>query len=155
MSDQSFEPCTDTEMEQWLRSIIRAAPTGIGVVKNRVLFQVNEKICEMTGYTSDELTGQIARMLYPTQEDFDYVGHEKYRQIHQKGTGTVESKWLCKDGRIIDVLLSSTPLDPDNLSKGVTFTALDISERKKAERRVLFYQKRLQQLVSQLTISEE
>ena len=39
----------------------------------------------------------------------------------------------CRDGRIIDVLLSSTPMDRDDLSKGVTFTALDITEKKRAE----------------------
>ena len=34
---------------------------------------------------------------------------------------------------MIDVLLSSTPLDLNDLSIGVTFTALDISESKQAE----------------------
>ena len=156
MSEPQFG-ASDNNMdtEQWLQSIIRAAPTGIGVVKNRAIFQVNEKICHMVGYTADELVGQSARMLYPTHEDYEYVGQEKYRQIREFGTGTVESQWLCKDGHIIDVLLSSTPLDPSDLEKGATFTSLDISERKQAERRVLEYQKRLQQLVSQLTITEE
>jgi two-component system, sensor histidine kinase len=153
MNEQSFDTGTDTE--QWLLSIIRAAPTGIGVVRDRLILQVNEKICEMTGYRSEELVGQSARMLYPTQEDFDYVGREKYRQIQQKNTGTVESRWRRKDGSLIDVLLSSTPMNPADLSKGVTFTALDISERKQAERKVLVYQKRLQELVAQLTITEE
>ncbi|RPJ70904.1 MAG: response regulator, partial [Desulfobacteraceae bacterium] len=37
------------------------------------------------------------------------------------------------DGRLIDVLLSSTPLDPGDASKGTTFTALDITERKRSE----------------------
>ena len=40
---------------------------------------------------------------------------------------------LKQDGRIIDVLLSSTPLDHQELSQGVIFTALDITERKQAE----------------------
>jgi PAS domain S-box-containing protein len=87
----------------------------------------------MTGYTKDELIGQNARLLYPTQEDYEFVGSEKYRQIAQSGTGQVETRWLKKDGDIIDILLASTPLDVDDLSKGVTFTALDITERKKAE----------------------
>lgn len=155
MSEQPLVACKDTEVEQWLRSIIRAAPTGIGVVSNRIILQVNDKICEMTGYTSEELVGKNARILYPTQEDYDYVGQEKYRQIQAYGTGTVESRWCRKDGRIIDVQLSSTPMDPTDLSKGVTFTALDISDHKEAERNVLVYQKRLQKLVSQMTIAEE
>ncbi|MGC9394854.1 MAG: PAS domain S-box protein [Anaerolineae bacterium] len=116
-----------------LRSIFRAASIGIGLVANRVILQVNDRICEMTGYTPDELIGQSARMLYPTDEDFEYVGREKYRQIHEYGTGTVETRWQRKDGQILDVWLSSTPLDPNDLSAGVTFTVLDITERKQAE----------------------
>ncbi|CAG1013770.1 partial Cyclic di-GMP phosphodiesterase, partial [Anaerolineales bacterium] len=89
---------------------------------------------EMTGYAKEELVGQSARILYPTQEDFDFVGQEKYRQIAQGGTGQVETCWRKIDGSIIDVLLASTPIDLADLSKGVTFTALDITERKQAER---------------------
>jgi len=117
-----------------LRSIFSAASIGIGlVVGERVLGQVNDRICELTGYTQDELVGQSARMLYPTDADFEYVGREKYRQIRERGLGTVETRWQRKDGQILDVWLSSTPLDPADLTAGVTFTALDITERKRAE----------------------
>src|SRR5512134_1134041 len=36
-------------------------------------------------------------------------------------------------GELTDVLLSSTPLDPDDWASGVTFTALDITESKRSE----------------------
>ena len=62
------------------------------------------------------------------------MGKEKYAQIAKGGTGTVETRWQRKDGKIFDVLLSSTPLDPNDLAAGVTFTALDITKRKKAEK---------------------
>ncbi len=119
-----------------LDSIFRAVPTGIGLVKNRVIVQANDRLCEMIGYTADELLNQSARMLYPTQEDYEWVGREKYEQISRMGTGTVETRWQHKDGRIIDVLLSSTPLDLDDLTIGVTFTALDITARKQAEKTI-------------------
>lgn len=116
-----------------LQSIFRAAPVGIGVLVNRVLVQVNERICEMTGYTREELIGQSARILYPTQEDFEYVGTVKYQQIHEHGIGTVETRWQRKDGTVLDILLSSVPLNPQDWSQGITFTALDITARKRAE----------------------
>jgi len=122
------------ESEARLKSIFRVAPVGIGLVSDRVLLNVNDRVCEMTGYSRDELVGENARILYPTDEDYEYVGREKYGQIRERGTGIVETRWRHKDGRVIDVLLSSTPLDPKNLSAGVTFTALDITERKRAER---------------------
>jgi len=120
------------ESEEQLSSVFRIAPTGIGVVIERVLKQVNARICEMTGYSEEELIDQSARILYPGDEDYEYVGREKYRQLREHGTGSVETRWQSKDGRILDVLLSSTPMDLNDFSKGVTFTALDITERKRA-----------------------
>ncbi|MHC4402430.1 MAG: sensor histidine kinase [Planctomycetota bacterium] len=119
--------------EARLRSIFRAAPIGIGVVSNRILKEANEQLCEMVGYDREELVGRSARLLYPTEEDYAYVGREKYGQIRTEGTGTVETRWRRRDGAVIDVLLSSTPIDPADHSVGVTFTALDITERKRAE----------------------
>jgi len=130
-----------SESEAMLRSIFRAAPVGIGVVKNRTLVWTNQRIHEMTGYSEAELRGKSARILYPSDEEFEFVGREKYRQISQFGTGTVETTWLRKDGREIDVILSSTPIDLDDLDKGVTFSALDITERKQLEDRLRHSQK--------------
>lgn len=120
--------------ENYLRSVFRAAPVGIGIVRDRVLTEVNPTMCSMTGYTRDELLGRSARILYPSDEDFDFVGTEKYRQIRERGAGTVETRFRRKTGEIMDILLSSTPLDPADLSRGVTFTALDISDAKASAR---------------------
>ena len=116
--------------EQRLLAILRAAPAGIGVIKDRVLLSVNPYICELTGYAREELEGQSARILYLTEQEFLWAGEEKYRQITEKGVGTVETRWRGKDGRMIDVLLSSTPMVANDPSSETTFTALDVTESK-------------------------
>lgn len=121
------------ESESRLKSIFRAAPVGIGMVSHRVFTSVNRRLCDMLGYSPEELLGKNSRMIYPSQEEYDYVGYKKYSQIALHGTGTVETRFLCKDGSIIDILLSSTPIDISDLSMGVTFTALDITDWKKTE----------------------
>ena len=75
------------ESESRLRSIIQVAPIGIGVVVNRTLLEVNDRICQITGYSREELTGKSARMLYPGQAEYDFVGKEKYDQIKKTGSG--------------------------------------------------------------------
>ncbi len=127
-SEQTFQ-----KQEAELQSIFRAAPIGIGMTIDRVIQEANRMLCQITGYTRDELIGQSARMLYPSTEEYEYVGDAKYRMIQERGIGTVETRWKRKDGDVRDILLSSVPLDPDDFSKGVTFTALDITERKQAE----------------------
>ncbi|MCF8382961.1 MAG: PAS domain S-box protein [Chlorobium sp.] len=117
-----------------LQSIFRAVSAGIGLISDRVFMEVNSRFCEMVGYSRDELLHRNSRMLYVSDDDYEHVGREKYRQIREHGTGTVETRLKCKDGRIINVLLSSSPLDPSDYSQGITFTALDITDQKQAEK---------------------
>jgi len=138
------------ESEATLKSIFRAAPIGIGLVYNRVIKQANDRLCEMVGYSRDELLEQSARMLYPTEKEFEYVGQEKYDQIKRFGTGTVETRWQRKDGKVIHIWLSSTPLDPEDLSVGVTFTALDITEQVQAVEALKVGKERYQDLVENI-----
>jgi len=120
--------------EAMLRSIFLAAPIAIGVVVNRVIQAVNDRMCDMVGLSRHELVGRSARVVYASQEEYDRVGRLKYQELAAGGSGVIETQWRHKDGRIIDVLLSSTQLDPDDPGAGVTFTALDITEHKRAER---------------------
>ncbi|MCP4686270.1 MAG: PAS domain S-box protein [bacterium] len=133
--------------ESELSAIFRAAPTGIGLVVNRVIHEANARLCDMTGYTKKELIGQNGRMLYPDDSEYDFVGEQKYRQIREKGTGTVETRWKRKNGEIVDILLSSTPINPDDLEEGVTFTALDITERRKSQEALRSSEERYRQLI--------
>ncbi len=79
------------ERENRIGSIYRSAPVGIGLVNNRYFINVNDRLCEMTGYLEDELINQSSEILYPSKEDYEYVGKEKYKQIKKYGTGTVET----------------------------------------------------------------
>ena len=138
------------QREAKLSSIFRAAPAGIGVVVNREIAEVNNRLCEMVGYAKEELLGGDARMLYPTDEEYEFVGREKYKQISAQGTGTVETLWQRKNGNLINVLLSSTPLDLDNLSAGVTFTATDISGIKETENRLCQSENRFRSMMESM-----
>ncbi|MET0072049.1 MAG: EAL domain-containing protein [Candidatus Thiodiazotropha sp.] len=122
--------------EARLRSVFLAAPVGVGVVVERVFKDVNQQLCKITGYDPEELVDKSARLLYPSDEAYEFVGREKYAQIRKHGMGTVETPWLRKDGQIIHVLLSSAPLDRNDWAKGVTFTALDITKRKQDEEKL-------------------
>ncbi len=123
------------ESEATLGSILRAAPIGIGVEQDRVFTWANPTLYAMTGYSEEELKGKNARMLYMTDEEYDFVGREKYERTRQKETEkeTVETVWRRKDGKLIDVLLSFTALDPHDPAKGIIFTALDITSRKQLQ----------------------
>ena len=87
----------------------------------------------MTGYSREELLGKSALMLYPTEEEYEQVGRVKYNMIEEHGTGYVETCWQRKDGSVVNILLSSSPIVLGDLSGEIIFTALEITERKRAE----------------------
>ena len=132
------------EAEQSLRenvykiaSILRVAPIGIGVAVDRVIIEANEKFCEIIGVEKEELIGQNALVLYPNADEYEYVGKEKSRQYEEQGTCTVETLHKRKNGEIINVLLSFSPLSPGDDAAGDTFTLLDITEKKHAETKLI------------------
>lgn len=148
ISDQKRDEERIRKSEARLRSIFKVSPVGIGVMANRVVLEVNDRFCRMTGYSDDELVGKSVRMLYPSDEEFDRVGTQKYNQMRQTGTGSIETRWVKKDGTVIDILLNLTPLDPANISGGITFTALDITERNQAEQALRESEAKLQLALS-------
>ena len=141
------------ESRNQLAKIFEVAPTGIGQVINRVFTDVNPVFCQMLGYTKEELIGKSARMIYPSQEDYDYVGKDKYEQIKKTGTGRVETRFLNEDGTILHIDLASTPIDDGDISKGTIFTALDISESKKYLKQIEKSEKRYRDLFEHTPIA--
>ena len=118
-----------------LQGILRAAPIGIALVKDRAALWVNEHLCKLIGYSSEELVGVSGRILYASEEEFTRVGQNIENHIGLYGKGEIETQLLSKNGRIIDVLSISTPLDPDDITAGNIVTIMDITERKKAQER--------------------
>lgn len=132
--------------EEKLRSILQAAPVGVGLIVDRVILEANERLCSMTGYAKEELAGSSTLMLYPGNGEFSWVRNKQYGQISEEGTGTVETVWRKKDGSLIHVLLSSAAIELSNPDAGVIFTALDISDRKTAEQKLKESEERLRLL---------
>ncbi|MBE0583202.1 MAG: PocR ligand-binding domain-containing protein [Desulfofustis sp.] len=138
------------ESEGLLKSVLRSAPVGIGVVIDRVIKQANQRLCEITGYSVEELIDRSARIFYPDDEEFIKVGVRKYELIGDHGSGSVETRWQRKDGTVIDILLSSTPIEHHDFAKGVTFSALDITQRKENERALQWSENKLASYAKQM-----
>jgi len=123
-----------SESEATLRSLLQAAPIGIGhVSSDRRLGWTNKVLTRMLGYSRKELEGQSSRILYPCEEEYLRVGGVRHPDIITRGTGSVETRFKRKDGTELDVLVSASAIVPGDLSHGLVFTVTDITERKVAE----------------------
>ncbi len=138
--------------EATLSSILRAAPVGIGLVTHRVFGWTNDHLSRITGYSSGELQGQSARMLYDSEAEFERVGQVKYSGLRREGTGSIATSWRRKDGKIIEVFLSSTAIDPLDLEGGVVFTAVDITDRQEAVKALRESEERYRTLVENIDL---
>jgi PAS domain S-box-containing protein len=122
--------------ESLLSSYFRASPVGLCMARDRVLLEVNDRLCEIAGYSREELIGKCASFLYASQSEFERVSRELDSRIHSDPVGSVESRWRRKDGTICDVLMQSSLLDPANPAAGMTCAATDITERNLAQERI-------------------
>ncbi|MBN1538393.1 MAG: PAS domain S-box protein [Anaerolineales bacterium] len=122
------------ENEALISSLFAAAPVGIALLKDRVFLKVNQTLCDFSGYTETELLGQSTRILYPDDDEYIRIGNEIYGKIEKDGLGFGETRFTHKDGSNIDIYLCLSPLDPDDISKGITAIFMDNTDRKQAER---------------------
>lgn len=118
--------------ESYLRSIFRTAPVGIGTVREGIIEDVNPFLCAMTGYSRDELVGKEAGLLESPEDPSGIPGAPVWARPAEEEGGMIETRFITSSGEVLDILLSSTLLDPEDPSKGNTFTALDISESRRS-----------------------
>ena len=116
-----------------LESLYRMAPIGIGRNVNRVIQEVNPAFCQMLGYSADELVGMRTEALYLSHEEYEAVGKIVYATSDRGGNGTAECKFRRKDGSVIDVFITITAIDPQNLAAGSVWAVVDITELKLAQ----------------------
>ena len=133
VTEQKLAEATLRDREQFLSSILAATPIGMGVTRNRTLTWASDNLLNMLGYKSSEVVGKSARLLYESDWEYERVGYIKYRAMEIRGTGSLETRWVKKNGQVVDILLSSSFVDPRDPAAGATFTAMDITDRKLAE----------------------
>jgi PAS domain S-box-containing protein len=115
-----------------LQAIFKTTSVGFGILVNHVFKEVNDAFCELMGYSREEMVGKESRMFFPTDEEYQAIG-QMYPIIAHLGSVTIEMRFLRKDGAIINVILSISALDKNNLALGVVMSVVDITKRKNAE----------------------
>lgn len=133
-----------------LRGTLAAAPVGIGVVRRRVFQEVNDHLCEMMGYSREQLIGRSPRLLYLDDAEFERVARLTSADIRQTGHASAETRWRRADGELRDIWLSLVALHDSGDGDSVLFSALDITDRKRIERELMAREAELSALVHNL-----
>jgi PAS domain S-box-containing protein len=119
-----------SEME--FHTTFQTTSVGFGILVNRVIKEANDAYCQLLGYSWEEILGKETRMFFPTDEEYRTFG-QIYQKVAEFGSATAETRLLHKNGEILNVIATISPFDKNDLSKGVVFSVLDITGRKKLE----------------------
>jgi PAS domain S-box-containing protein len=118
---------------QYLEQVFQSSPDPIIITNASFQAQcVNQEFQRMFGYSAAETLGQpIDELIFPP----DLAAEAQWiAQCLQRGEPvTLETQRRCKDGTLLDVCVSSSPLIIDGTAAAFYAVYRDISERKRAE----------------------
>jgi PAS domain S-box-containing protein len=143
------------QSEKRYRMLVETLNEGLGVQdENGVWVYVNDRLCEILGYSREEMLGR------PLTSFLSDADQRVYREqvARRKGgeIGTYELPWLKKDGQTILTLVSPKPIfDERGQFRGSFAVVTDITERKQAEEALRESEKQLRSLSSQLLTAQE
>lgn len=119
--------------EEKYRSLVENAGDGIVVVGlDSSIIEANSSICEIMGYTRDEMLNLKAKAFYPTDETF---APPHIDQIILHGSLLNETVLQRKDGTRLDAEISRKMID----GYGYLAIVRDITERKKDQQKLKEY----------------
>ncbi len=140
------------ESEKRLSSIMKAAPIGLGLIKNRKLVYVNDFLSNFLGYEKSEMEGEASKKFYADEGEYHKIG-ELYKVAKERGVAYGEAKIKHKSGKLFDTIISLCPLEEDEISGNSIFAVLDITERKQIENRLQLEKARYHGLFEHAPIS--
>jgi two-component system CheB/CheR fusion protein len=129
-----------------IESLFKALPVGILLEENKVINQVNHKICELFNYKKEELIGNSISKLFGGDENFLKISNLIDEQIKQHGLSSFETVLVKKDGTSFECLLNVTLTNSINGVVGKTYTTMDLTIRNLALKEVKKIQEKYKNL---------
>ena len=101
----------------------------------RTILAANQRACKMFGYSPEEMVGRSFEVIHESKDRFEAF-RDQYAQLTATGATKIEYPLRRRGGSLFWADISGRPLDKEDFSKGIIWTFLDITERKRAEQQV-------------------
>lgn len=112
------------EGEARLRGIFNTMPTSVLYLVDNLVREANDRWCDMLGYDHDELPGKPAGICFQDVASFEReLERFQLRWGSEDANSPLESRLRHKDGAVIAVRLTITPVHAGEPDKGLVLTA--------------------------------
>jgi PAS domain S-box-containing protein len=141
---------TISDSEEKYRTLVEQLEEGVTVLdlEGKISF-VNPKMISMLKYSENELINTSWEKFVPEEEH--YKIHDDYEKRRKGDTSVYESILLAKNGNLIPVITTVSPLLSDNgIMTGTLAVFIDITERKKSEEATRASEEKYRMLVEKL-----
>ena len=116
------------------KAIFNSAAVGILYSYKRTISRCNNRLASMFGYQPDELPGRSTRLFFRSETDFAELSGRISPSLQEKGDFSVEIQIPHKDGHLIWVHATGSPVEGAALmGDEMIWIFSDISARKAAE----------------------
>ena len=123
---------TERVMVGQLRAILDNASMGILITRARRFELVGRHMVDMLGYTEEELLGQPARMIYPSDQAYAELGRRVSEQMRADGHFDGEVQFRRKDGTLFWGHMLGRGLVPDDPEGGTIWIMHDVTAAREA-----------------------
>jgi PAS domain S-box-containing protein len=125
------------ESEEKYRQLVENMNDGLTVINREGYFTyVNGRICEMLGYSRDELLDTSWEILFDDQNREIVRSHVSRRKKGEKST--YEVSWIGKNGKKVHTIVAGQAIfDQSGEYTGSFAVITDISDRMEAEKRII------------------
>jgi len=126
-------------------SFLEKTTVGIMLISpDRNIIELNPRLCEIFGYSREELIGKNTAILHIDQESYTKLG-QWFKNTNLNGKiAQIEYRFRRKDGSLFWTVISGGSLLLPNGADGVVCNLTDISDRKRIEEQLLAERSHLQ-----------
>lgn len=131
------------------------AAVGILFARDYVVQRCNRKLAEIYGYEADDMVGRSTRMFYGNEQDYQRIGHEAESVMAAGDTYRGDLRARHREGHFFQVRItvrrSTHSDDPGEQADAAVWIFEDVTERHRAEEKLLRAQEELEQRVVERT----
>jgi len=128
---------------------------AVFVGTNRHIIMINPAVSKQFGYSSEDLQGKSAEVLYANVEDYQFLGHSRFNIEANINSQLYEMTYRRKDNSLFVGETQGTKVEDEN-GNFIGFIGIirDISERKKTEERLRLSQKIFEDTAKAILITD-